>query len=307
MTTRDARLRVQDLARSQDGVVSRAQARALGAGKDVVAREVAAGHWRPYGRRSFAVHSLDLTPRAKARVCAWEAHEDAVLDGATSLMMGGLGNFDDGVHILCAWPNGGTSLLGSRIHNSRLWDPEDFVTGPGFRRTRNDVAAVRAAMYARSDRAAALVMAMAVQQRLVRGGDLLAQAIRVNRHKRRPLIVRVARDIADGAQSLGELDFTKLCRQRGLPEPDRQTVRQNATGRWYRDVEWDGLGVLVEIEGIHHDAPENVIEDSLRQNSFTIQREGVLRIPLLGLRTLPDAFMAQVEAMLRTAGWRRTA
>ena len=307
MTAREARRRVQDLAQSQAGVVSRAQARALGVDKDVVAREVAAGHWRPYGRRSFAVHTLALTPEAKARVCAWEAHEGAVLDGATSLMFGGLANFDDGVHILCAWPNGGTSLLGSRIHNSRLWDPDDFVAGPGFRRTRNDVAVVRAAMYARSDRAAALVMAMAVQQRLVRDADMLAQAIRLNRHRRRPLILQVAHDIADGAQSLGELDFTKLCRQRGLPEPDRQTVRQNARGRWYRDVEWDGLGVLVEIEGIHHDAPENVIEDTLRQNSFTIQREAVLRIPLLGLRAVPDLFMDQVEAALRTAGWRRTA
>jgi hypothetical protein len=279
----------------------------MGVDKGVVAREVAAGHWRPYGRRSFAVHPLDLTAPARARVCAWEAHDDAVLDGATSLEMAGLRNFVDGVHLLCPWPNGGTSLLGSRIHNSRLWDPADFVSGPGFRRTRNDVAAVRAAMYARSDRAAALVMAMAVQQRLVRGEDMLAQAIRLNRHKRRPLILQVARDIADGAQSLGELDFAKFCRQRGLPEPDRQSVRKNAKGRWYRDAEWDGLGVLVEIEGIHHDAPENVIEDSLRQNAFTIQREAVLRIPLLGLRTLPDAFMEQVEAALMTAGWRRTA
>jgi hypothetical protein len=167
------------------------------------------------------------------------------------------------------------------------------------------VAAIRAAMYARTDRAAALVMAMSVQQRLLTGDALVWQAERLNRHKRRPFIVRIAHDIADGAQALGELDFAELCRRYGLPAPDRQSLRQNALGRWYRDVEWDLLGVVVEIEGMHHDAPENAVEDSLRQNEFTIDREAVLRIPLLGLRVAEAAFMGQVERMLVRAGWRR--
>lgn len=70
---------------------------------------------------------------------------------------------------------------------------------------------------------------------------------------------------------------------------------------------WDEFRVVVEIEGIHHDAPENVVDDSLRQNDLTIKRNAVLRIPLIGLRTCPDEFMDQVEAMLRAAGWCRAA
>lgn len=305
MVAREARARLQELANDQAGVVSRAQARELGVDARIIAREVAAGRWRAVGRTSVAVHLLDLSQEARCRVAAWEAHPDAVLDGATSLWVAGLKNFDDGIHVLCRWPNGGTSILGSRIHNSRLWDPEDFVEARGIRRTRNDVAAIRAAMYARTDRAAALVMAMAVQQRFVTGAAQLRQAERLNRHKRRPFIVQIAQDIADGAQALGELDFAVLCRRYGLPAPDRQGVRQNALGRWYRDVEWDLLGVVVEIEGVHHDAPENAVEDSLRQNEFTIDREAVLRIPLLGLRVAEAAFMGQVERMLVRAGWRR--
>ena len=162
---------------------------------------------------------------------------------------------------------------------------------------------VRAAMWARSDRAAATVMAMAVQQRLATADAVLLEARRLNRHKRRPLILAVARDVADGAQALSELDFAALCRRRGLPEPTRQRVLQGPRGRVYLDVSWNEYGVVVEVEGAHHDAPENAVDDALRQNALTIGRLGVLRIPVLGLRTCPGPFLAQVEQLLRQAGW----
>ncbi len=266
-----------------------------------------ARRWVALGSRSLALHRLELGFAARARVAAWEASTTGVVDGAASLRLAGLQRFEDGIDVLCRWPDGGHRYDGAKVHNSRLWDVEDFVDAGGVRRTRSEVAAVRAAMYARSDRAAALVMSMAVQQRLVPAERLLVQALRVNRHRRRPFIVRIAKDIHDGAEALGELDFARLCRGRNLPEPTRQSVRRNETGRWYRDAEWSDVGAVVEIEGIHHDAPENVVEDTLRQNAFTLEREAVLRIPLLGLRLCPDLFMDQVEQLLRRAGDRRTA
>ena len=70
---------------------------------------------------------------------------------------------------------------------------------------------------------------------------------------------------------------------------------------------WDDYALVVEIEGAHHDSPGNAIDDSLRQNDLTIGHDKVLRIPVLGLRTLPDEFMAQVERALRAAGWSHAA
>lgn len=307
MADTEARRRVQDLADQQHGVVSRAQARDLGMDHRKVGREVAAKRWATYGACSLAVHRLELPFAARARVAAWEAGTDAVLDGATALWFGGLKNFDDGLHVLRPWPSQKRSYFGSVVHSSRLWDSHDFVDAGGVLRTSNSVAAVRAGMYARTDRAGALVMVMAVQQRLVTPADLLRQVERVNRHKRRPLLLTVALDVADGSRAMSELDFARLCRERNLPEPTRQTVRQNALGRWYRDAEWEQYGVVVEVEGVHHDAPENAVEDSLRQNEFTIGSESVLRVPVLGMRVMPDAFMNQVARMLMNAGWRRTA
>ncbi len=296
-----------ELAEQQGGVLSRAQATELGMTSRKVGRELAARRWTAHGTQSLAVHGLQLPFAARARVAVWEAGQDAVLDGATSLWFAGLRNFDDGIHVLRPWPSTRRSIFGSVVHSSRLWKDDQFVDTGGVLRTGNAVAAVRAGMYARTDRAGALAMVMAVQQRLVTPEDLLREAERLNRHKRRPLLLAVALDVAGGARAMGELDFARLCRERSLPEPSRQTVRQNALGRWYRDAEWEEYGVVVEIEGVHHDAPENALEDSLRQNEFTIDSERVLRLPVLGLRVMADPFMDQVARLLVSAGWRRTA
>ncbi|MGH3386652.1 MAG: hypothetical protein ACRDO1_18890, partial [Nocardioidaceae bacterium] len=60
------------------------------------------------------------------------------------------------------------------------------------------------------------------------------------------------------------------------------------------------LGVVVEIEGIRHGAGATQLDDALRQNALSLQRDMVLRIPLLGLRLMEDEFMGQVEQALRS-------
>ena len=307
MSNKSVRLAVQDLAAQQDGVVSRAQARALGADRDLIGHEEEMGRWQTIGFQSVACHRMPLAKPARWRIAVWEAGEHAALDGSTALQAGGLRNFDDGIHVITPWPYGGRSWEGSQVHRSRLWNPEDFIEVGGLRRTRNDVAAARAGMYAKTNRAGATVMAMAVQQGLTAGEPVFLQVRRINRHKRRTLLLVVARDNVDGAQALGELDFARMCRQRGLPEPSRQVVCRGPKGRVYLDVRWKQFRVVVEIDGVHHDAPESSIGDALRQNAITIGRDAVLRIPVLGLRTVPEQFMDQVELMLTVAGWRRAA
>ena len=68
---------------------------------------------------------------------------------------------------------------------------------------------------------------------------------------------------------------------------------------------WDGWGVVVEIDGIHHQWAQNVVGDALRQNDVTLKNATVLRMPLLGLRVAADEFFAQIEQALVDAGWSR--
>ncbi|HSV41154.1 MAG TPA: hypothetical protein VLI04_20500 [Nocardioidaceae bacterium] len=298
MDGRGIRRAVEALASDQDGVVSREQARALGADRWLVGHEVERGRWVALGARTIAVHGGTPGERGLLTASVWEAGANAVLDGVSSLTWAGLQNFSDKPHIITPWPNKGHAWNGSVVHRSRLWNERDFVQAGPVRRTRNDVAAIRAAIWARTDRAAATVMAMAVQQRITSGDRLLLEAKRLNRHRRRPFILTIAYDIADGAHSLGELDFGALCRARGLPTPTRQIVVRGPRGRVYLDVLFEAQNAVVEVEGIHHDAPENIIDDALRQNAVTIRDRSVLRVPVLGLRVMPDPFMDQVEALL---------
>ena len=124
----------------------------------------------------------------------------------------------------------------------------------------------------------------------------------IRRDKRRRLLHGVLLDLLGGVQSLGELDVLRGCRDRGIPEPDRQVLRRTPTGTYYLDFRWDRWKLVVEVDGIQHSWVENVVADALRQNTIAISGDTVLRLPLLGLRVCPDDFFHQIAAALRSAG-----
>jgi len=164
----------------------------------------------------------------------------------------------------------------------------------GVPRLRPEAAVVHAAQWARSDRQAALLICPVVQQRLVRPDRLLAHWLTVRRSPRRGFLHSVIRDVCDGVHSLGELDFARLCRARGLLEPSRQVVRTQPDGRVYLDVAWEDIGLVVEIDGGHHGLALNPVDDALRQNEVVLGAARVLRIPVVGLRIDPEASLEQV-------------
>ncbi|HYN68210.1 MAG TPA: hypothetical protein VES93_15090 [Ornithinibacter sp.] len=172
------------------------------------------------------------------------------------------------------------SCPGVRATRRRTIGP---VAGAGIPRVKPEFAAVRAADDAASDRAAVLVLRLVLQQRLTRPDRLEAAWQRVQRSGRRALLDTVIPDICDGAHSLGELDFARMCRRAGLPPPTRQVVRTGPGGRVYLDVAWEDIGLVVEIDGGHHGLALNPVDDALRQNEVTLGADMVLRIPVLGL------------------------
>jgi very-short-patch-repair endonuclease len=161
------------------------------------------------------------------------------------------------------------------------------------------VAAVRAAQWAVSDRQAALVVCMSVQQGVVRGTDLCDVRHPGAHYGRTAFVRQLIDDVTDGAHSLGELDFARLCRERGLPEPERQVMRTGSRGRVYLDVRWRGIPLVVEIDGAQHRQGLQVTSDNLRRNDLAIAKEVVLTLDLVGLRLETDAFLAQVMTAYR--------
>lgn len=278
------------------GVLSRRRLGSLGVDDRMIRREVAAERWRLHGRQTVATHTGDLSEVALRWRAVWEVGESiACLDGVSALQAGGLTGYeDDHVHVSVVHRHDVEPVAGVRIHKVIRRAPDEVLTN-GPPRTRPGIAAIRAAHWAASDRQAALLLCLPIQQRLVTGSQLV-QCRRFTRGRtRRALIDVLVGDIADGAHSLGELDVGEACRQRGLPEPDRQEIRFGPRGTILLDLRWSN-GLVVEIDGAAHRWGLAVADDNLRANAVTLGADLVLRIDLVGWRIAQSSYMDQVCA-----------
>lgn len=113
----------------------------------------------------------------------------------------------------------------------------------------------------------------------------------------------MVREYTDGADSLSEVQFARLCRRHGVPAPERQTRHLDSDGNLlYTDAEFrsaSGRLVVVEIDGVHHLRPETWMKDMHRQNELVITSGAlVLRTSTIELRINAAPFMAQLRMAL---------
>jgi very-short-patch-repair endonuclease len=290
------------LARDQAGVISLAQLRSCGITRSQLRAHVAARRWQRVHTQVVAVTTGPLTDTALCWAAVLEGGPGAHLDGASALIAEGLTGFTwDVIRVSVPMQARARSAPGLQVVRTRRYDSLT-VQPSGIPRTRPDVAAVRAALWAVSDKQAALLLTMPVQQRLTTAERIGASLLSVRRHQRRTLLHATVLDLLDGVRSVSEAEFAAECRRRGLPKPSRQVVRRAKDGTYYLDVYWEEWGVVVEIDGIQHTWATNVVGDALRQNAVTLESAIVLRLPLLGLRVAADDFFVQIEEALRAQG-----
>jgi very-short-patch-repair endonuclease len=303
VTSIDPLARALRLADEQEGIISLPQLYLLGVTRGQLRAHLRARRWRRRLTQAVSVFTGPLTPAAERWVAVFEAGPRAQLDGASALVAAGLVHFAED-RLRVSVPRGARvrRSRGVDVRQTRRWSPEDRAAGSRLPRTRTEVAAVRGALWARTDKQAALLLTMTVQQGLATAEQIGLEMLRVRRAARRTFIHDVLLDLMGGVRSLGEREFARECRRRGLPEPSRQAVRKGRDGRYYLDVCWERWGVVLEIDGIHHTWAPNVVGDALRQNSLTLGGSVVLRLPLLGLRVAPDDFFAQITQALVAAG-----
>ncbi|MCA0290108.1 MAG: endonuclease domain-containing protein [Actinobacteria bacterium] len=307
------------LVRPYGGICTRAMLVDTGIGQGAIDAEIRARRWLRIGRHTVAIpeamapswpSDASSWPRARPGAAGtpelsqlpllwwavWESGTGAVLDGASSLTASGLtGYTQDRIDVSVEAGSRTIRHPGIRIKERRPLGP---LAPGGIPRVETALSTIRAAQLAVSDRQAALVICMSVQQRIVEPDRLLRRWRGIARSKRRSLIGPVIGDVCDGAHSLGELDFAALCRARDLPEPVRQQLRQGPNGRIYLDVAF-ACGLVVEIDGAGHSWGLAPVDDALRANHVTLQNRSVLRIPVIGLRVMPQAFMDQVATGIR--------
>lgn len=285
--------RVDTLARSQAGLVARRQLPALGVDRFHLRNQIRAGRW------------VEVTPRVIATTTG-ELHPDqlrwlGVLHAGPTALVGGLTAAQE--HGLANWTREEVTIY---VGHKELLEP---VPGIGFVRTRRDLDLLRDpsrplpvarlepsvlvfAAHHRSRRTAQGVLAAVVQQRLTTPESLLAWVDKLAPLHRAPLFRQVLGDIADGSESVAELDVVRLCRRIGLRKPDRQVRRRDAGGRLrFTDCEWtlrDGRTLVLEIDGSFHMEAEHWEADLARQRALTSPDRLVVRCTSRELRDDPD-------------------
>lgn len=281
------------LAVGHGGVVHRRELAEYAIGRFAVRDEIAAGRWFRGGRHTVVIDTPALSTEALHWQAVWESGAGARLDGASALLSEGMTGFaTPAIEVTMPSHNRHHVLDGVRLHRVDAPAP---MRGAGIPRVGVEPATIHAAQWAVSDRQAALLICLPIQQRLTSPVRLQLAWRGVRRSARRQFLDAIIADVTNGAHSLGELDFSRMARRVGLPAPSHQAVRSGPGGRVYLDISWDDVGLVVEIDGGHHALALNPVDDALRQNDRVVVGERVLRIPVIGFRLATDRFMLQVR------------
>ncbi|MDG4833586.1 DUF559 domain-containing protein [Solwaraspora sp. WMMD1047] len=297
----------------QAGVVTWGQAVAE-LGPSRVRHLLATGRWQRLCRGVLASGTGPLTQDAQWWVAVLAAGERAVLAGLTAALAGGLKGYwrRQVIDVLVPYPRHASRLPRTfsfelpavKVRRTRHLPDSDLQFARPMRTTMAR-ALVDAAQWAESDRDAQGMLAAGCQQRKVTPDEITQVLDRMPQIPRRTLIRRTVEDIAGGAHALSEIDFIRLCRRHGLPEPSRQERRKDGQGRnRYLDAYWRQWRLHVEIDGAHHMDARQWAADLQRQNEVWLTGDRILRFTAFDVRNRPDYVITQIRTALLAAGWR---
>ena len=167
---------------------------------------------------------------------------------------------------------------------------------------RPATAALHAAAWAPTSRAAEWRVASVVQQRLTTTSALRNALEGLPRLPRRALLRAVLADVELGAHARTELDLLAFLRRHHLPRPDRLQLRERGEGVRYLDAWWERPRVVVEVDGAHHRLVGQWEADLLRANAVQVDHrdDRVLLLRVTGgqLRHDAEAVAQQLRAVL---------
>lgn len=297
---------VARLLRDQAGVLSRSQALAAGLGVVEVRRLVRRREWVAIHPGVYVDHTgpPSWSQRAWAGVLAtWPAalsHQSAIWAGEGPSRRHG----DAVVHVAVARHRRPVAPAGVRVHRlARLDDRVQWHLGPP--RVRLEEALLDVADESPTDLEAIALLADACGSRrttALRLVDVLAARPRAHR---RSWLTAVLRDVADGTCSVLEHAYlTRVERPHGLPVGRRQALRTGATRPMFQDVAYDGLGLVVELDGrLHHDSAVARDRDLERDLDHVVRGGATVRLGWGQVVHRPCRTAGQLAVVLGARGW----
>lgn len=298
----------------QSGVITWKQAVSLlSAGK--VRHLVGTGRWRRVARGVLVTFTGKLGIEQHRWIAVLAAGPGAVLAGHAAARVEGLRYVPtkrrDAIDVLIGGQRRPADLLRRLpfgmpavfVHRTTQLPRQDWQPGqPPHTVIARSL--VDAAQWATTDDEARVFIATGCQQRLVLPREILAVVARMPNVRRRRLIRITANDAAGGKETLSEIDLARLCRRFGLPPPQHQVRRKDASGRVrYLDAYWPRWRLHVEVDGAHHMDVRHWEADLRRQNDLWVRGDRLLRFPAFQARHRQAVVAEQIRRALIAAGW----
>ncbi|WP_435747950.1 hypothetical protein [Nocardioides sp. SYSU DS0663] len=173
-------------------------------------------------------------------------------------------------------------------------------------RTRLEVAAIDLGGLAGDDLAAVEVLARVCRDRRTTPGRLAEELAGRARHPRRAWLTAVLDDLASGTCSVLERGYLDLVeRPHGLPVDARQREAIRTDGRrQLRDVDYDPLAVVVELDGrMFHDGPGQRSRDLERDLDAALEGRRTVRLGWSQVFDRSCVTAGKVGTLLMASGW----
>ena len=283
----------QPLAGAQADLIARRQLRLLGWDDDHVRSQIRAGRWSARTSTVISTTTGILTREQTMWLGVLHAGPGALVGDLTAAEVHGLRNWHrDEITVLVPWKATHFDDVPGVLFRRTRRPLGTFVdTDAAVPATRLEPAILHFAAYQRSTRTAEGVLAAAVQQQLTTPDALCLWIKRMRPLRWAKRFEQALRQIAGGAQSVGELDIRRVCRRYGLRPPDSQVRRRDASGRLrFTDCEWrlpDGRILVLEVDGGFHMEVEHWEDDLSRQRQLSATDRLIIRCTARELRDEP--------------------
>jgi very-short-patch-repair endonuclease len=279
---------LDDLLRCHDGVITMAQAQAIGLSYDAVEWRVHSRHWRRCARGVYFVDDRPFTEAARIRASVWGHGTRATASGLAAAWWLDLTKFaPDVVEVTVPRNSHGRRHAGCRVRRRDL-DPTDVMERRGLRVTDLPLTVVEAAV--RPGGGPSLM-----DSALQRHTELRALWEAHLRNKGRygsPAARRLLQAARDGARSEAERIFARLLTRAGITG-----WKANHPVAGYKvDFVFTGPKIAIEIDGLafHSDA-DDFQRDRVRQNTIALAGWQVLRFTWIDLTEYPERVLAEVK------------
>jgi very-short-patch-repair endonuclease len=279
---------LEDYLRDHDGVITLAQARAVGLSRDAVSRRVRSGRWLRCSPGVFFVDDRPFTDASRIRVAVWTHGSRAVASGLAAAWWHGVTRFTpEVVEVTVPRVSNHRRRFGVCTRRRDL-APADVVERKGLRVTALPLTVVEAA----ARRGGGAKLMDSALQRHVELTQLWRAHLRNKGRHGSPAARRLLQAASDGARSEAERLLVKLLRDNGITG----WKANYPVGGYKVDVGFPAQRVAIETDGwAFHSSQEDFQNDRERQNKIALLGWQVLRFTWLDLTEYPQRVLAEIR------------